>query len=37
MLRIFLFIFLIIISNNSIASVLGETLICDNDRGGIIL
>ena len=34
MLRIFLFIFLIIISNNSIASVLGETLICDNDRRG---
>ena len=34
MFRIFLFIFLFIISNNSIASVQGETLICDNDRRG---
>ena len=34
MLRIFLFIFLFIISNNSIASVQGETLICDDDRRG---
>jgi len=34
MFRIFLFIFLFIISNNSIASVKGETLICDNDRRG---
>ena len=34
MFRIFLFIFLFIISNNSIASVLGETLICDDDRRG---
>ena len=31
---IFLFIFLFIISNNSIASVQGETLICDDDRRG---
>ena len=34
MFRIFLFIFLFIISNNSIASVKGETLICDDDRRG---
>ena len=34
MFRIFLFIFLFIISNNSIASVQGETLICDDDRRG---
>ena len=34
MFRKFLFIFLFIISNNSIASVQGETLICDNDRRG---
>ena len=34
MLRIFLFIFLFIISNNSIASVQGETLICDDERRG---
>lgn len=33
MFRIFLFIFLFI-SNNSIASVQGETLICDDDRRG---
>ena len=34
MFRIFSFIFLFIISNNSIASVQGETLICDDDRRG---
>ena len=34
MFRIFLFIFFFIISNNSIASVQGETLICDDDRRG---
>ena len=34
MFRIFLFIFLFIISNNSIASVQGETLICDDDSRG---
>ena len=34
MFKIFLFIFLFIISNNSIASVQGETLICDDDRRG---
>ena len=34
MFRIFLFIFLFIISNNSIASVQGETLICDDDIRG---
>ena len=34
MFRIFLFIFLFIISNISIASVQGETLICDDDRRG---
>ena len=34
MFRIFLFIFLFIISNNSIASVQGEKLICDDDRRG---
>ena len=34
MFRIFLFIFLFIISNNSIASIQGETLICDDDRRG---
>ena len=34
MFRIFLFIFLFIISNNSIASLQGETLICDDDRRG---
>ena len=34
MFRIFLFIFLFIISNNSIASVQGETLICDDERRG---
>ena len=34
MIRIFLFIFFIIISNKSIASIQGVTLICDNDRRG---
>ena len=34
MFRIFLFIFFFIISNNSIAHVQGETLICDDDRRG---
>ena len=34
MFRIFLFIFFFIISNKSIASVQGETLICDDDRLG---
>ena len=34
MFRIFLFIFLFIISNNSIAYVQGKTLICDDDRRG---
>tara|TARA_X000000950_G_C13367054_1_gene438861 strand:- start:53 stop:445 length:393 start_codon:yes stop_codon:yes gene_type:complete len=34
MFRKFLFIFLFIISNNSIASIQGETLICDDDRRG---
>ena len=34
MIRIFLFIFFIIISNKSIASIQGITLICDNDRRG---
>ena len=34
MFRIFLFIFLFIISNNSIAYVQGKTLICDDDRQG---
>ena len=34
MFRIFLFIFLFIISHNSIAAVQGETLICDDDRQG---
>ena len=34
MFRIFLFIFLFIISNNSIASLQGETLICNDDRRG---
>ena len=34
MFKIFLFIFLFIISNNSIASVQGETLICDDERRG---
>ena len=34
MIRIFLFILFIIISNKSIASIQGVTLICDNDRRG---
>ena len=34
MFRIFLFIFLLIISNNSIATIQGESLICDDDRRG---
>ena len=34
MIRIFLFIFFIIISNKSIASIQGIALICDNDRRG---
>ena len=34
MIRIFLFIIFIIISNKSIASIQGVTLICDNDRRG---
>ena len=34
MIRIFLFIFFIIISNKSIASIQGVALICDNDRRG---
>ena len=34
MFRIFLFIFLLIISNNSIATIQGEKLICDDDRRG---
>ena len=34
MIRIFLFIFFLIISFKSIASLQGETLICDDDRRG---
>ncbi len=34
MFKIFLFIFLFIVSKNSIASIQGETLICDDDRRG---
>ena len=34
MIRIFLLILIIIISNKSIASVQSKTLICDNDRRG---
>ena len=34
MIRIFLFIFFLIISNKSISSVQGVTLICDDDRRG---
>ena len=34
MFRTFIFIFIFIISNNSIASLQGETLICDDDRRG---
>ena len=34
MIKIFLLIFFLIISNKSIASVQGETLICDDDRRG---
>ena len=34
MIRMFLIIFFLIISNKSIASVQGETLICDNDKRG---
>ena len=34
MIRIFLFIIFFVISNKSIASVQGETLICDDDRRG---
>ena len=34
MIRIFLFILFIIISNKSIASIQGVTLICNNDRRG---
>ena len=34
MIRIFSFILLLIISNNAIATIKGETLICDKDRKG---
>ena len=34
MIRIFLFIFFLIISNKSISSIQGVTLICDDDRRG---
>ena len=34
MIRIFLFILFVIISNNSIATIKGNTLICDKDRRG---
>ena len=36
MIRIFLSILLLIISNKAIASVQGEALICDEDRRGYI-
>ena len=34
MIKIFLFILFVIISNNVIANVKGNTLICDKDRRG---
>ena len=34
MIRLFLFLLFIIISNNVLASIQGETLICDKDRRG---
>ena len=34
MIRIFLFILFVIISNNTIATIKGKTLICDKDRRG---